>query len=43
MNTGFKLILIATRDSISETWSADFEDKLQGVFDKFSIDDMFLK
>ena len=43
MNAGFKLILSALRDSTSATWSMDFEDKLKGIFDVFSIDDMFLK
>lgn len=43
MNAGFKLILSALRDSTSATWSRDFEHKLNGVFNTFSIDDMFLK
>lgn len=43
MNASFKFLLNALRNSISDVWSVDFEEKIQNFFDKASIRELFLK
>lgn len=42
LNSSFKILLNSLRDSTSDIWSNDFSGKIQGFFDKVSINEMFL-